>query len=102
MTLKGLNLTAGLVGLATLGVVACGDKSDPDTPMIPPAADVPANPVVTDPALTPSPEASPLPAAPPEIPPDGVDVPPGTVDSTDPTAPPPGAPPPVLPDSPPN
>ena len=89
MTLKGLNLTACMAALATMGVVACGDASSPNTPMIPPAADVPANPAVTDPALTPSPDASLLPAAPPEIPADGVDVPPGTVDSTDPTAPPP-------------
>lgn len=65
MTLRGLNLTACMAALATMSVVACGDTSDPDKPMIPQAMDAPM-----DPAATPSPDATPLPAAPPPVLPD--------------------------------
>jgi hypothetical protein len=90
MTLKGLNLCAGLIALATMGVVACADNSEPDMGLVPSVGT--SSP--TDAATVMPPPAPALPDAPPEIPASG---PPEPADSTDLTVPPPGGPPPVLP-----
>lgn len=93
MNLLALNLMAPVAALAAFGLVACGGEMAPAATTTAPVSDTP------DPAATPTP-ASPIPEAPPEIPPGGVDVPHQQLDPTDPTAPPPPGPPPVLPDSP--
>jgi hypothetical protein len=93
MTPKGLTLTAAMVAVATMGVVACADGPESDEGFAPSAAPSGYTAPV-DPATSTSPPEPGLPDAPPEIPPEGVNSP---SEQIDPEERPPGAPP-SLPD----
>jgi|JI10StandDraft_1071094.scaffolds.fasta_scaffold00194_8 hypothetical protein len=97
MTLRDLNLLAGLAALTTLGVVGCADSPAPDQGFAPSAAPSGYTAPV-DPATSTSPPEPALPDAPPEIPSDGVNSPSEQIDPDDPDERPPGWPPPTLPD----
>lgn len=94
MTFPGLQLTAGLVALMTMGLIACADREATQTEA--PVAPAVAAPMDNGATMTPP---SQLPSAPPEI------VAPGdggvTLDSTDATGAGPANPPPVLRETPP-
>lgn len=92
MTLRNLSLLAGMAALATAGLSACMETVEPDTSFAPSAA-----PSGYTAPVDPATSTSPLPDAPPEIPPEGVNSPSEQIDPSNPNAPPPGSPPPVLP-----
>jgi hypothetical protein len=91
MTLKGLNLTAGMVALTTMAVVACADAPAADPGFTPSAAPSGFTAPV-DPATATSPPTPGLPEAPPEIPPEGVSSPSEQIDPDDPLPAPPPSP----------
>jgi hypothetical protein len=86
MTLRGLNLLAGLIAGTVMTVAACADGPEPSEEFTPSAAPSGFTAPV-DPATSTSPPVPALPDAPPEIPPEGVGVP---GEPIDPTASPPG------------
>ncbi len=93
MTLRDLNLMAGIAALTTLGVVGCADSPDAGPAGFAPSAAPSGHAAPVDPATeTPAPA---LPQAPPEIPSDGIRLP---SEQIDPDERPPGGPPSPLPD----
>lgn len=97
MTLKDLNLLAGIAAVTALGVVGCAEGPDPGmgagfAPSAAPSGyTAPADPATSTERARPTP----LPQAPPEIPSDGIRLP---SEQIDPDERPPGAPPSPLPD----
>jgi hypothetical protein len=93
MTLRDLNLMAGIAALTTLGVVGCADSPEPEASFAPSAAPSGYT-APPDPATETAPPAPSPPLAPPEIPSDGIRLP---SEPIDPEERPPGAPPSPLP-----
>lgn len=94
MTLRDLNLVAGVAALATLGVVGCAESPEPEQGFEPSAAPSGYTAPV-DPATATSPPTPALPDAPPEIPatepsPSETDVPPANLPPSDVQGTPPG------------
>ena len=96
MTLRDLNLLAGVAAITTLGVVGCAEGPDPEAAAgFAPSAAPSGYTAPPDPATETARPPPPLPQAPPEIPSDGIRLP---SEQLDPDERPPGAPPSPLPD----